>query len=639
MHTKKETSHISLLEKNLNVLDKRYPKLSGEIRELEDKNPEYIVKTGINNEFMNILYNNQNMSALCYDNDDPLGYSRSYIESLDLKYAPFLIFLGFGLGYQVVSVLNEFSKKLKIQHILIIEKDTRLFKAALQNYDFSQIIMHPDIELFIGYQPQEFYFEVRNYLAKNPGILEFGRSLKFVIMPAVHLFEKKYYGDIYDFFKSAVMHIFQHLGNDPYDALLGVYQTISNIRPCITDPGILAFKESLKSKPGIVIGAGPSLNKNINLLKEAASKAVLISVDAALKPLLDIGIRPHIVTNIERTAPVNAFFLNLEKQEDTFFVFSPVAAPETYAAYNGPKIIAHRYKEIMDWLDIPKGALSGGPLVGNFAFDIAQYLGCNPIIMVGQDFSFKPTGATHVKGNVFGHIDEYKKDSLEVEGNYGEILLTTISFEEGRKSLEVQVKKFNGLCINATEGGAKINGTLFLSLRKAIDTYCKETFDTSFSLKKIWSKENNCRKDPASEIKRVSSIIDKSLLDLDSAVVYCKNGIELIESILSRNQLLIDNKPNPELLQKINAVNNELNGIRTKIISLPSFVTFEMVIQGYHFDLELRRNMTCDQFFNNDFAKLKSFLLLKEWFSFIGQFILSTKFAIEREKNVCLQAV
>jgi len=36
--------------------------------------------------------------------------------------------------------------------------------------------------------------------------------------------------------------------------------------------------------------------------------------------------------------------------------------------------------------------------------------------MVGQDFSFKPSGATHVAGNVFGHIDEYKKDTLEVEG-------------------------------------------------------------------------------------------------------------------------------------------------------------------------------------------------------------------------------
>jgi hypothetical protein len=54
-----------------------------------------------------------------------------------------------------------------------------------------------------------------------------------------------------------------------------------------------------------------------------------------------------------------------------------------------------------------------------------------------------------------------------------------------------------------------------------------------------------------------------------------------------------------------------------------------MVIQGYHFDLEMRRNMTYDQFYNQDFAKLKSFLLLKEWFVTIGQLILSTQYAIK----------
>ncbi len=633
MKNEKEYAHARMFEKNLMALDKRYPELSKKLHETAGVTSKYIIHPDTNNEFMNILLNNENINSLYYDSKDPLGYSRRYIESLDLKYAPFLIFLGFGLGYQVISALNGFSKKLKIRHIFIVEKDIRFFEAALKNYDFSQIIMHPDIEFFIGKQPQELYFEFRNYIAKNPGILEFGRSLKFIIMPAVHFFEKQYYNDVYNFFKNAIMHVFQHLGNDPYDALLGVYQTISNIRPFIADPGIIAFKDAFKSKPGIVIGAGPSLNKNIHLLKEARSKAVLIAVDAALKPLLDIGIRPHIVTNIERTAPVNAFFLNLGKQDDIYFVFSPVAAPETYNAYDGPKIIAHRYKEIMDWLDMPKGALSGSPLVGNFAFDIAQYLGCSPIIMAGQDLSFKPSEATHVKGHVFGHVDEYKTGTIEIEGNYNELLHTTQDFYKGKKSLEIQIKNFDGLCINATEGGARIDGAILLSLRQAIDAYCKETIDPSYDLKRIWSKENDCQKDPAGEIKRVCSIVDKSVLDLDSAIGDCKKGIELIDAVLKRNQLIVEDKPNPKLVQKINVITKELNEIRTKIISHPSFVTFEMVIQGYHFDLEMRRNMAYDRFYNPEFAELKSFLLLKEWFNTIGQLILSTKFALLREKT------
>lgn len=640
MQTEIRSAHARMFEKNLNALDNRYPELSRKIRETVDEIPENIVQTGANNDSPNILYRTQDRSALYYDSDEPLGYSHRYIQSLDLNFAPFLVFLGFGLGYQVVATLNEFAKKLKIQHIVIIEKDIRIFKAALKNFDFSQAIMHPGIVFFIGSPAKDLYYEFRNYFAKNPGILEYSRSLKYIIMPAVHLFEQQYYGDVYRYFKDALIHVFQHMGNDPYDALIGVHQTIANLRPFIQDPGIIAFKDCFKSKPGIVIGAGPSLNKNIHLLKEVRNKAVLIAVDAALKPLLNSGIQPHIVTNIERTSPVNVFFLNLGKQEDTFFVFSPVAAPETYDAFNGPKIIAHRYEQLMNWLAIPKGVLSGNPLVGNFAFDIAQYIGCSPVIMVGQDLSFKPSAATHVDGHVFGHVDEYKKETLEVEGNYNETLLTTRDFEQGRRSIEVQIKNFNGICINATEGGAKIEGTHFLSLRNAIDTYCKVTSDPLGDLKRIWSEENDRPKNMERELKRTAKIIDGSLLDLDSAIIDCRKGIKLIDSVLNRNELLLDDKPNPKALQIIKALSKELNEIRAKIISLPSFVTFEMVIQGYHFDLEMRRNMTYDQFYHSDFAELKSFLFLKEWFATVGQLILSTKFAIAREKaNLSVETI
>jgi len=634
MYAEKLISNTGIVEKNLNALENWYPELYKRLMELPEKIPDYIVRTGDKNSFLNVLFRGADRNTLYYDNDDPVGYSHRYIESLDLNYAPFLVFLGFGLGYHIVTALNDFSEGHQIRHIVIIEKDIEMFKAALNLFDFSQMIMHPDIELIIGYQPQDLFVAFRSYFANNPQVLEYSRNLKFIIMPAVHRSENEYYGNACQIFKNAMIHVFEYIGNDPYDSLIGLSQTISNLHPMIQDPGIIAFKDCFQGKPGIVIGAGPSLNKNIQFLKKASHKALLISVDAALKPLLDAGIRPHIVTNIERTKGQDLFFSNLEGLEDTFFVFSPVVPPETYDAFKGPKILAHRYEEIMQWLDIPKGALEGGPLVGNFAFNIAQYLGCGPIILVGQDLSFKMTGATHVKGNVFGHIDDYKKDTVEVEGNYNETLLTTRSFDEGRKRLEIQVQEINGLVINATEGGAKIRGALFLGLRNAIDNYCKADFDPLCDLKRLWAAEKAKQKDPKSELKRIDAIMDESLYELNSATVDCKHGIETIESVLNQHQLLTGGKPNPTLLRIIKPVSKELNRVREKIISLPSFVTFEMVIQSYHFDLEIRRNFTRDQYSHPDFAELKSFLLMKEWFATVGQLILSTYYAIRREKAV-----
>lgn len=631
-----DSAHRRMLEKNLDVLSSRYPEIAKQIRERMDERPDNVIRTGKDDAFQNILYRSEHRNVLCYDSDEPLEYSRRYIESLDLHYAPFLVFLGFGLGYQVIAALNNFSKTLQIQHMVIVEQDILTFKAALQNYDFSRMIMHPGIDLFVGDSPGDLFLEFRNYFAHNPRVLEYARSLKFIIMPAVDKCETRYYGEVVQAFKSAMIHIYRHMGNDPYDALLGIHQTVANLRPLIKDPGIVAFENCLQQKPGIVIGAGPSLNKNIHLLKEAGNKAVLIAVDAALKPLLNAGIRPHIVTNIERTAPVNAFFLNLGKQDETFLVFSPVAASETYDAFHGPKIIAHRYEELLNWLGIQKGALSGGPLVGNFAFDIAKYLGCSSIIMVGQDLSFEPTGPTHVEGNVFGHDDKYKKDGLKAEGNYGEMLQTTIDFEEGRKSLEVQVKHFSGICTNATEGGVKIEGTHFLNLRTSIDTYCKDTFDPLDTLKRIWSVEKARQKDEKSELRRTGTIIDQSLSEMDSILIDCQKSIASMDAAVNQHEVLLAGRPDPKILRTIHKLTKALNDTRDKIISLPSFTVFEMVIQGYHFDLEMRRKMTYDQFYHTEFAELKSFLLLKEWFVTIGQLILSTQYAIKRSKSISM---
>ena len=74
--------------------------------------------------------------------------------------------------------------------------------------------------------------------------------------------------------------------------------------------------------------------------------------------------------------------------------FCPVESSEDYRAYNGPKIIAHRYQEMNDWLGLQTGALTGGPLVGNFAFSIAQYLGCDPNYS-GRSGSFISTNRSH----------------------------------------------------------------------------------------------------------------------------------------------------------------------------------------------------------------------------------------------------
>ena len=489
MNTFVPTDRQSIYDNNLAALGKRYPDLFERLSARKSDTVPNLIKLRPDDIFPNSILEEKSRKILYYDAADPMGSCKKFLESLDLHYAPVLIFLGLGLGYQVTSALQHFSRQLNIQYIIIVEKDLELLRAALMTLDLSEVINHPKIELFVGKKPHDLFKLFSGYFQHFPEISHFLKNLKFVIMPSVHLVHSEYYRKVVSSLIHSIMDLLHDLGNDPYDSVLGLKHILANIFPMIQDPGIVSFQNSFKGKPAILIGAGPSLNKNMHLLKEASHKALLVCVDAAFRPLLNSGIQPHLVANIERTKGQDAFFSNLNDLEETFFVFCPVVHPSTYDAYHGPKIIAQRYKEPMKWLGLNTGVLTGGPLIGNFAFDIAQYLGCDPIIMVGQDLSFQPTGPTHVEGMVFGDQENVKKNMIAVEGNFGETLMADVFFDQSRRSLEIQIEQFNGLCINATEGGAKINGTVLMDLKNAMNKHCLKPFDFSGRLKRIWTEE------------------------------------------------------------------------------------------------------------------------------------------------------
>lgn len=614
---------------NLNALKQRYPDL---YEKLLTVNKEDLVKTitlDPANGVPDIVFEDRHRNVLCYGSDDPVGYCRQYLASLDLHYAPVIVFLGFGLGYQVTSVINDFAKDLDIQHIIIIEKDIEIFRAALTTLDYSDIINHPMVEFIVGAEPDDVFKSLMQYYKRRSEIYSFFKSLKTVIMPSVCQVYSEYYQKVFETLKRSVMFILQQLGSDPYDSILGITYTIHNVKPIIEDPWIIAFKDVFKGYPAILVGAGPSLNKDIGLLKEASQKALIVCVDAALKPLLDKGIKPHIVTNIERLKGQSGFFTGLKGLENTYFVYCSVVYPDTYASYHGPKIITHRYDEMIEWLGFHTGVLSEGPLVGNLAFNIIDYFGCDPIIMVGQDLSIPQTGPTHVEGMVFGTLESYRSNMLEVEGNSGQALMTTRSFEESRRRLQEQIEKFGGLCINTALEGARINGTVLMDMKNAVDKYCNNFHDFTSRIESIWEKEKANKPGKSGEIKRTRSVLDQSILELRAALNDCKKGMRLIKDFETKFDFLIDRKPNPQIIEDVKQQHRKICKIRENIVFRPALKFLLTAFGGYYTNFNMRRNYMFDQFHDRRFAVLKAFLMEKEAFKIIGQLLLSTIYSIE----------
>ena len=235
--------------------------------------------------------------------------------------------------------------------------------------------------------------------------------------------------------------------------------------------------------PAIIVSAGPSLDKNIRELKAVGNKAFIISVDSALKALIREGIDFHIGISVDpRKNPavvedekINAYPLVLctnsipaiaEKSRSRLFFESPLG-------FEGfEEMLKKKTGEGL-------GELKTGGSVATDAFSLAEYLGFEKIILIGQDLAYTG-GKTHVRGFVESEANKRDEDSLvEVEGMDGTMLRTDIQMDSYRKWFELAIKRNAGkiTVYNATEGGARIHGAVELTLQEAIDQLCGRELD------------------------------------------------------------------------------------------------------------------------------------------------------------------
>ncbi len=229
--------------------------------------------------------------------------------------------------------------------------------------------------------------------------------------------------------------------------------------------------------PVIIVAAGPSLDKNIELLREAKGHCLIFAVDTAMKYLLARDIIPDLAITIEPIKPMANY------GDDRAFVvphvFDCESNPEIVGRHTARKFIyncrdyARRLYEACG-KDIPNLIGSGGS-VATAAFAICYELGMKHIILIGQDLAYSGeathAGAVESAGinNEIGH--EY------VEDIYGGKVRTRSDwlgylhwFENAMEVIEDLGKDIE--VIDATEGGAKIHGTRIMTLRKALDRYC-----------------------------------------------------------------------------------------------------------------------------------------------------------------------
>lgn len=298
-------------------------------------------------------------------------------------------------------------------------------------------------------------------------------------------------------------------------------------------------KYDLSKIPAIIVSAGPSLDKNVHELKKAQGKAFIVVVDAAIKTVIQAGVRPDMICTIDFQAP-DYFFEGID-QKGLVWTFGSLSKPLSMEQADD-KIFYHGYycrywsKLLLETVGYAMPGLASGGSVSTEAFTFVYYLGFKKIVLVGQDLAFT-NGVSHTRGalGAFGNNADYIKSRniVQVEGINGELLNTDFQMWEYKRwferMIQINMDKFD--LIDATEGGAKIEGTEILKLEDVIERECKtqlDIYDILQNMPQAFTKDQ--QEKLLNGLKHMRDLLQDLREKVDNAIVRQENILEALKT-------------------------------------------------------------------------------------------------------------
>ncbi|HIH2239575.1 TPA: 6-hydroxymethylpterin diphosphokinase MptE-like protein [Campylobacter coli] len=521
---------MTILEKNIQAL------LSGVNEPLGNKLLNFIQNKTCSrfniDENLNIYDKTHNV--FMYENlEEELNFFYQSILEKTHRY-PFICIYGIGNAL-LIKILAKHYK-----HLFVFESEIELFILALSTIDLSEELKVYKIVLF-DCVAKDLEIQIA-MIFDQQSILEYLSLYEMFI--SSHYYLKYYETSILSLNELCIKSASVAIRNADITCFLPLLthgqflQNIPSMLESIPFQRILNERKN-KFENAIVVSAGPSLAKQLPLLKAYQDKAVIFCADGALSMLEKKGIVPDYVTNLDFTDLAMKFFQNKENLKQSIIALECATHPNIVRSLNAENcMIVLRNKALYQRFNLNDfGYIDTGTHVSHFSYTLALALGFKNIIMIGQDLAFDEEGNSHSKGFDFGEkfSGEENIDKLKVTAYAGKgEVLTHITWNDYRIKLEYlfacndQKAKF----YNATEGGARINFTEELSFKECCEKLLTKE-KPQFELPKSLTKN---RSD-----KLLVKFKEKIQKDQDNAKRFLKDALalkQILENILSKDFIL-----------------------------------------------------------------------------------------------------
>lgn len=468
---------MTLYEKNMQELKNKYPMIYNTIKDAcaEESTDIVHIETARNGGSV-IVYNDNGKIVFLNSKYDPENEAAKYMsETFEMSNDAVLMMYGLSNGYYIKEYMKHTKGNTKC---IVFEPSLDIFIQVVLHIDISDIIKSERICIVV----EDINMELFSMAADN--WIDMGNKGSNKIMAApkyVELFHESYekfkqncidrYINLY-----AIANAVVDFGRNEVISVLHNMKYLIGCR-CGTElKG--RFPEDM---PAIVVSAGPSLEKNVELLKDAKGKAFIFVVDAAVSKVMELGIKPDAIISIDPRKPVEQFKCK-GIDELPFFVHTNSNA-QVLEYVNSNHLFFFSSDSIV-WNDLFEkmgtkiDTLSLGGSVATAAITCLISWGIKRIILIGQDLAF--TGNRMHVGEEEMELDNDENLYTHVKDINGNDTITSWIFYNYLRWIEETALKHRDIhFIDATEGGAFKNHCEQMTLKEAIETYCTQEYNIS----------------------------------------------------------------------------------------------------------------------------------------------------------------
>ncbi|EHG6182175.1 motility associated factor glycosyltransferase family protein [Campylobacter jejuni] len=542
---------------------------------------------------------------------DPIKELQTMLNTYNDKYLlyPVLYFYGFGNGVLFKALLQNKNH----QHIVVFEKDIEIIWIMFHILDFSHELQSARLMILENDKLQaQDYTE----LCSSKPFFQFSRIYFLELMS--HYYER-FHEDILglnkklaeNFKNSIVSH-----GNDSADTLQGIEQFVYNLPQMITHP---SYKELLSKRKGIsdtaiIVSTGPSLTKQLPLLKKYASKATIFCADSSYPILAKHGIKPDYVCMLERSEFTAEFFNHDfgEFDKDIVFICAGVVHPKAIEYLKGRNlVITQKVLGLPYYINLKDFSYAAvGFSVAHTLSYLATYLSHKNIIFIGQDLAYAENGNSHpddyqnsanYESQMYEHILTKAYDGKEEVKTHAIWILFKNYFEN---EIIPNTIKMGITTYNCTEGGARIEGTI----EKPFLWACENLLDKD--LNKPFEKL-----EPLS-LNKQNEFLLKAYYKVYQSIKHCRDFSKILSNDFEKIQSIYLSLNEKE--EDINLAIEKIDKFKNKLEDIKQMQDLYDILQSLfiQFELNLARIYVLNPKTKED-AFNKSILWIKEHLEFM----------------------